>query len=313
MTATLSQALKSVGRDLPKQAAAMMEMRGEFIWDQEPPARWIAMLRAASPKSDVHGFLYLAWEPGEKWVPGQRWVLYEMLHPKWVNWELMEEFEGPNPRIEGHYCSDKVPGQFQCLCPQKLERWRGGPCSVCFQTQSACTCAEYLPYSITATQWRLFRKTGYVPRYLFWIVQGKGGGNKAFLTEQEESWLAVEGKPTTLPYLGQLPYAPFDRRVVSHIERLNALKRFNDDMKAYRHAMGPGHEQHLVDLQKEFRQSVVSWFDSQMNEECDLFVQAAEAGEMDDLPKTDIDWDRVTEESIPKYIEEGQLVHPSRV
>ena len=308
MKTSLAQALTSI-ETVP---AAQLDMGSQFVWEREPPAEWVRMLREASPKSDVHGWLHLAWEPGELWVPGQRFVLYEMLHPKWVPFDLMEEYLGPNPRIEGHYCSEHAPGQFQCLCPSKRERWVGGPCSMCHETESACRCGEYLPYTITRTQWRLYQQTGHVPRYLFWVIQGNGGGHKAFLTEQEEDWLTAANLPTELPRMGDLPYAPFDQRVVSHIHRLNALRRFGDDIRRYRDAMGPGHTEYTAGLQRDFRKSVVSWFDSQMREECDLFIRAADHGEMDDLPKTDIDWDRVTEESIPHYIEHGQLLHPSQ-
>lgn len=307
MTMTLGDAMRTVTGDAPIKVGA------EFLWHRDWPESWERALRSVSPKSDVHGWLHGTWEPGEEWVPGQRWVLYEMLHPKFVSFDLLEEYEGPHPRKFGHYCSVKVPGQFQCLCKRKLDRWRGGPCAVCHESESACSCAQYTAYSITATQYRLFKETGYIPRYLFWVIQGAGGGHKAFFTDQEEDWLTASGKTMRIPYLGQLPYADFDERVVAHINRLNALKQYGDDLVKYRRAMGPDYQEVVQQRLRGFRESVVSWFDQQMKEECDLFVRAADAGEMDDLPKTDIDYDRLCEESIPEYIETGQVIHPSRL
>jgi hypothetical protein len=271
-------------------------VEGKLIWQQDPPEAWIRAIRTVSEKSDVHGWLYLHWMPGEEWVPCQRWGIYEMLHPRWVPFDLMEEFDGPHPRTEGHYCSNKVPKQFQCLCKRKLEAWRGGPCSF-----------------ITAEQWTIYRKTGYVPRHLFWVIQGKGGGHKAFFTDQEEDWLTAAGMSLRIPYPGEIPYAPFDARVLSHIMKHNALKKYGDDLMKYRRAMGPEHAAELQKRLKEFRESVLSWFDQQMKEECELFVEAADNGEMDNLPKSDIDYERLMDASIPHYIETGQVLHPSQL
>lgn len=315
--AKLAQALQHrraplAGSPLAERSAPV-SVAGEFIWDQDPPENWVRALRTLSPKSDVHGWLYLHWMAGEQWVPGQRWVLYEMIHPRWVDFDLMEEYDGPNPRTEGHYCSDKVPKQFQCYCDGKLEAWRDGPCSVCHKSPTRCLCRDYLPYTITADQWRIYKKTGYVPRNLFWIIQGEGGGHKAFLTEQEEDWLTAAGMSLELPYLGELDYAPFDARVLAHIQKLNKLRRFNDDLQKFKRAMGPEYAAEVQKQAREFRESVVSWFDQQMKQECDLFVEAADNGEMDNQPTTDIDYERLVDVGVPHYIETGQFLHPSQL
>lgn len=294
---TLAQALRGRAPSAVQYqltGSSQPRITGEFVWQQDPPEQWVRALRTVSPKSDVHGWLYLHWMPGEEWVPCQRWGLYEMLHPRWVDFDLMEEYDGPHPRTEGHYCSSKVPKQFQCYCRTKLEAWRGGPCGL-----------------ITAEQWSIYRATGYVPRHLFWVIQGKGGGHKAFFTEQEEDWLTAANMSLRIPYPGELPYAPFDSRVLAHIHKLNALRKYNDDLQKYRRDMGPDYDRVVAQRAREFRESVVTWFDQQMKEECDLFVEAADAGEMDDLPKTDIDYERLCDLGIPKYIETGQLLHPS--
>lgn len=267
----------------------------EFAIDREPDPAWIEALRAESPKSDEHGFLYLAWESGEWWMPCQRWVLYEMLHPDWIQFDLMEEYEGPNPRSDGHYCSEKVPHQYQCYCDVKTERWRGGPAGL-----------------ITLTQWKIFHKTGYVPAYRYWIIQGKGGGHKSFFSEDEQQWLAQKNLPTEPYYPGELPYAPFDGRVLRHIRIGNALRRFQNNLAHYRRVMGPGYALYLAQKERAFRESVVSWCDAQMQEDAEAYMRLADDGEIP-IDQKDIDWDRVTEESMPAYIETGQLLHHTAV
>lgn len=269
-----------------------------FAIDREPLEAWIRALREESPKSDQHGWLYLAWEPGEWWMPCQRWVIYELLHPDWVEFDLMEEYEGPNPRSEGHFCTDndRLPHQYRCLCPFKTEGWRNGPSSL-----------------ITLTQWKIFHRTGYVPMYRYWVIQGKGGGHKAFFTEDEQQWLAQNNLPTQPFYPGELPYADFDGRVLRHIRIGNALRRFGNNLARYRKVMGPGYALYLAQKEREFRENVVKWCDSQMREDADAFVRLADEGAFENQPTTDVDWDRVVEESMPNYVETGQLLHPTAV
>lgn len=267
-----------------------------FVMDREPPPLWTRLLREVSPKSDQHGFMHIAWEPGEWWMPCQRWTLYEMLHPDWIQFDLMEEYEGPNPRSEGHFCSWKVPKQYQCLCTTKTGTWRGGPCGL-----------------ITLTQWKIFQQTGYVPVYRYWIVQGRGGGHKSFFSEEEQQWLAQMNLPTEPYYPGELPYADFDGRVLRHIRIGNALRRFHNNLAKYRNAMGPGYALLLAQKEREFRESVVKWLDTQMREDAEAYEDLADQGAFDNQATTDIDWDKVSEESMPHYIEHGQLLHYTAV
>lgn len=266
-----------------------------FEMEREWPALWERLLRAESPKSNAHGWLYGVWEPGEWWMPCQRWVLYEVLHPDWVDLDLMEEYDGPNPRIDGHFCSDKVPHQYQCLCPKKTGRWRGGPAQL-----------------ITLTQWKIYQKTGYVPVYRYWVIQGKGGGHKSFFTEEEQQWLGQMNLPTEPYYPGELPYAEFDGRVLRHIRYGNALVRFRNSLAHYRKTMGPGYALYLAGKEKQFRESVVKWLDSQMQEDAEAYMRLGDEGALP-VDKQEIDWDRVTEESLPNYIDTGQLLHHTAV
>lgn len=268
----------------------------DFIHEQEPPKEWVDLLRSVSPKSDIHGYLYLAWLPGEWWVPGQRWGLYEMLHPDFVSFDIMEELEGPHPRSAGHYCSKYAKHQYQCLCRDKMEAWRGGPCML-----------------VTKVQWELFRKTGYVARHLFWTIQGKGGGNKAFFTEEEEGILAQAGKSQDPIPVAKRPYAPFDMRVVKHIERHNALRKFGNDLNLYRRRMGKEYPLEVAAAQKRFRESVLKWFDDQTEDNQAWVDIANDVADDNNIAADTTDWVRVMAESEESYVEKGVLTHPSRV
>lgn len=266
-----------------------------FIKAQEPPKEWIAQLRELSPKSDEHGWLYLHWEAGDPWIPGQRWLLYEMIHPKWVDEDVLEELRGPHPRSEGHMCSVNVPKQFQCLCRRKRESWRGGPCLL-----------------ITLTQYELFHKTGYFARP-FWVIQGSKGGHKRTFNEQESEMLRLAELPGDAPGVGDLPYAPFDQRVVKHIIRSNRLSQLGVTLSGFRRMMGSEHKAYREQVARNLRAEYVKWFSEQLEDVNELFISAARKGEMDGERRTEIDWEKVEDASTAHYIETGQMLHPSTV
>jgi hypothetical protein len=260
-----------------------------------PPDEWMTVLRDVSPKSDDHGFLELVWEAGDAWITGHRWTLYEMLHERFIDDEILSELQGPHPRSEGHMCSTKVPGQFQCLCRRKLESWRGGPCQL-----------------ITTTQWELYRRTGYFGRP-FWIIQGERGGHKFTFTESEKEMWRRAATPGDPPALGELSYAPFDGRVVRQIERHNRLKSLGVTLGEFKRLMGSQYDQHKARLAKELRTEYVKWFDESLLDVNDAFIHAARKGDMDDERKTSVDWDHVDDVATGHYLETGELLSPSQI
>jgi hypothetical protein len=267
----------------------------DYIRDRQPPADWIRSLREVSEKSDEVGWLYLHWEAGDPWVPGQRWVLYEMLHEKWVDDAVMDELRGPHPRSEGHMCSTKVPKQFGCLCRRKLGAWRGGPCQL-----------------VTLTQYQLYRTTGYVAKP-FWIIQGTTGGHLWEFDESEREILRYANLPSEAPRLGALPYAPFDGRVLRQIMRRNRLRAMGGSIEAYKQTMGAGYDVYRQKIAREMRARYVEYLEQQLQDVNELFIRAAKKGDLDDQPRTDVNWEKVEEASTATYIEEGHQLHPSMV
>jgi hypothetical protein len=268
-----------------------------FIHDREAPEDWTRDLRSWSPQSDEHGFLSLVWEPGDPWIPAQRWALYEMLHPRNVDIDILEELEGPHPRSEGHMCtaSARVPKQYQCLCRRKLETWRGGPCIM-----------------ITLTQWNLFRRTGYygVP---FWVIQGSQGGHQFQFGEHEQKLLRLRGLPSEAPRPGMLEYAPYDSRVAKKVQRHNKLVLMGKTLGEFKKMMGKDYDAYRETLARELRTEVVEHLETQMQEAAELFIRAADKGEMDDQRRTTIDYDRLSEQATAHFIETGQVLHHTQV
>jgi hypothetical protein len=270
-----------------------------FEHDREPPREWIEELRRLSPKSDEVGWLYLAWEPGDPWIHGQRWVLYEMLHEKFVDDDILDELRGPHPRSAGHMCTSsvKVPTQFQCHCRLKRECWVGGPCSL-----------------ITLAEWKMWRRTGgHYYAKPFWIIQGQHGGHKWHFNKFEQILCRQANLKDTPPALSALPYAPFDRRVTQQIVRHNRLMQLDATLSEYKRIMGAGYGRYKHALERDMRREYIGYLEEQMRESQDLFISAARKGEMDDRPKTTVDWDRVEPVATQHYIDTGNVLHPSQV
>jgi hypothetical protein len=178
-------------------------------------AEWQAELDRVVPPAPKRNRLLLRWEPGEPWQPIGRWMIWLCLDPQhveiepWIRWPL----NGPNPRSTGHYCGDGF-----CLCDMKRNRWVGGATKM-----------------IDAATWRLFRETGlYGVRW--WTIQGNKGGHRFQWSKDEAACLLsqMRGGPGQTPAPGDLPYAPFDARVLRGIERERKIKSLYDKARSFR-------------------------------------------------------------------------------
>lgn len=275
---------------------------GQFDFDREPPPEWVKQLEEISPPAEDRGFLRLVWEPGDPWAPVQRWELWEMIHPSVVDPSEVRELRGPHPRKEGHPCTSTpisswavrpAPNYEPCKCRHKTDAWRGGVSLV------------------SLTEWKVFQRTGYVGRP-FWIIQGTTGGHKCAFAHDEALLLEAEGYPAIAPAAGALPYAPFDGRVLRSITRFNRLWQFKNNIDDYRETMGPGYERYRREVNKELRRELVGHLRTQMEDVAELFVKAADLGELDDQPRTDIDYDRLEPQNEAHYVETGNILHHSR-
>jgi hypothetical protein len=110
------------------------------------------------------------------------------------------ELEGPNPRENGYF--DKILGRFVYR-------------------------AECLPPNITQRQWLLWRSEKAFAEPI-WIVQGENGGHKRRFSELEGVILRKAGLPREAPDPGDLPFAPFDDRILDKLTRMGELQAHFD-------------------------------------------------------------------------------------
>lgn len=210
--------------------------------------RWRQELAQVSPPLDQLSYLHLRWEPGDPWNPVERWVLWHMLPIERTNPDILKELQGPHPRSTGHACYDEGP----CLCEFKANRWIDGQCKL-----------------IDLGTWELFRETGRYGRR-WWVVQGSKGGHRYRLTEAERQvWKTLTMTDDT-PAPGDLPYAPFDQRVLNQVKGL-------DEKTRWLAVMSYGHKNvHQLDLEEKqevemAKQAVAKWFEHQMEEVADEY------------------------------------------
>jgi hypothetical protein len=276
---------------------------GEFVYDREAPKEWTQALRDISPISEDRGWLELVWESGDPWCPVQRWELYEMVHPSVIDPMELFALRGANPRATGHPCTSlpisswaaRPAADYQpCHCREKTEAWRDSESMV------------------SLTEWKLFQRTGYIGRP-FWVIQGTTGGNKVGFTHEEGLLLEAEGYPPIAPPGGSLPYAPFDQRVVRQITRFNRLWQFKNNIQEYRESMGPGYERYRKGVDKELRKQLVAHLKEQMHDVAEDFIRAADLGELDNVARTEIDYDRLDQMNDEHFVETGKILHHSNI
>lgn len=162
--------------------------------DYAPPAAWARELARVTPKTDRYSWLNLVWVAGEPWAPVQRWCLYQMvperLTPPWIASYL----DGPNPRTMGYWS-------------QRKQEW----------------ISKAPP--ISELQWLLWREHRAYGQ-LWWIVQGEHGGHRAQLSDFESKLVRIRGYEGAWPEVGDLPYAPFDRRVLDRVVAFDKMQSY---------------------------------------------------------------------------------------
>lgn len=204
-------------------------------WDRvrswEPPREWVEQLAELSPVSTQHSWLKLVWLAGDAWEPVERWCLYEMIPEQHVRPDVLAWLRGPNPRTMGHY--DRRKG-----------RWvsHGPP--------------------ISRLQWELFRETRCFG-HLWWIIQGSGGGHAYRISPLESAMLEVRTGRADLPAPGDLPYAPFDERVLRWVRERDRLAAFRL-MCNYADRSSASFDREDMETLVQVREEVGRWLETQM-------------------------------------------------
>ncbi len=180
-------------------------MADVFLWDNPAPPAWQDALWRVTPRGDTLSDFRIVWEPGEPQVPIQRYVLWQM-RPRLNTWKMIQRGD---PRVLG---LTQEP-------PRRNARWDAhGQCYRKWGGGLAMT--DRLTYD-------LYQQTGqYGQRW--WVIQGEHGGHRYELTGTEKKLLAMRTarRDVDIPLAGDLPYAPFDERVLRHLRQLESVARW---------------------------------------------------------------------------------------
>lgn len=186
-----------------------------FLYDRQVPPEWQRALEQVCPRYDGVSWFKIAWEPGEEFDPKmwvQRWVIWQMRTQTETEKLILRDYPGvtgfrdEHPRLNAHWnrklgCYTKPDGRMA-----KTDK---------------------LTYE-------LYQQTGcYGVR--FHVIQGEHGGHRYNLSHVEKQILTLgsNGKMRDVPMMADLPYAPFDSRVLVHFAKIEqaALAR-----KVYKYA-----------------------------------------------------------------------------
>lgn len=245
--------------------------------------QWRHRLRQVSPHNDRLSYLHLVWEPGWYWEPIQRFLLVDC----WPNTTTpdgrdvvapayLTALQGPDP--SGLVECDPVTGE------RTINRWPDGSLPV-----------------VTGLQWRVYQETG---RYStpFWVIQGSRGGHKLFLTPVEIRMRKLRGLHADPPAPGDLPYAPFDNRVIDRIQEHDRLWQANGNVQQMSRL---GRSAHRREEQK-LRRELCDWLDGQLDEPAQELIHTLNKADAprdpsQAVPATKIDAD------VAEYIETGKM------
>jgi hypothetical protein len=142
-----------------------------------------------------------------------------------------------------------------------------------------------------------------------WIIQGEHGGHMAQFGESTKELCRAKGLPTEPPMPGDLPYAPFDERVVAQIQRMNKLRALRGDLAEFKKRYGSPEnwKREKREQLRAARKEYVRFINAQFGDDADEFVSAARKGELDDAPRTEKDFVKENEDADEKYVETGRF------
>lgn len=208
-------------------------------WSMEIPPEWTQRLREISPVSSVVSWLTLRWFPFrlENGEDGGRWLLYECVPmsslPISQRLDMVDLLGGVPPRF---------------MDTSTEERRRSKAVRMMFADDWQCD--MYHQHDVWARQ--------------LWILQGDTGGHALQYEEAEQDLLRLYGLPTDPPAVGELPYAPFDERVVQQMQRRNRLIQVGNDLhELKRTATSEAVQSEWAADQKAYRAAYVQFLEEQ--------------------------------------------------
>lgn len=161
---------------------------------------------------------------------------------------------------------------------------------------------------VSAYQQEMFKKHRVHARPC-WIIQGSNGGHQVDYDDPTKELMRSQGLPTEAPKPGELPYAPFDERVVKQLVRMSKLVKAKNDLAEFKRKFGTveGHKRQYRDALQAARKEYVEYLNEQFAEPAEDFKKAAAVGELDGHKRTETDWQQLDELSDEKYIQTGRF------
>lgn len=210
---------------------------------------------------------HLSWLALHWFAPAERWVLYECVPDPFIEISMRSELEGAHP--------------------DTLEEWA----------------RIVSPY-----QWEMYRSHRVHARPS-WVIQGASGGHKVRFSEADQELCRAAGLPPQPPNPGDLPYAPFDERVVVQILRMSKLAQVKNSLTEFKRKYGTvaGQKREYKEALREARKLALVHYNTQFEEPGEYFTSALRKGELEDAPRTNIDWQRKDELADNKFIETGRF------
>lgn len=189
--AARDEALPQVGVNLPNSVADV---------HVQPPADWETALRAISPKTDHHSWLFFYWYRAK-----ERWVLYDGVPRSLIlpDQQLGVGFTGR----DFFRAVDGAP-------PRDLPKGQSTP-------------------FVSDAQHEMARVYGVYARP-FWVLEGERGGHQYAYSPDQKEFLIQCGRSDRPPEIGSAPACPFDGRVIDQLQRLNRLYALNGNIDRLR-------------------------------------------------------------------------------
>lgn len=166
---------------------------------------------------------------------------------------------------------------------------------------------------ISRRQWLLYAKTGRWARPC-WIIQGSRGGHYYAYDKPTTELCKFLRLPLTPPKSGQLPYAPFDERVVSKILDMSRFVRAQNDFDRFRSEYtGDGAKRTYQEALRKVREQYIQFLDNEAEEDAEHFIDAHRKGEFveKDVRTDATDWQKADEELNSSFIDTGMLTRPT--
>jgi hypothetical protein len=163
----------------------------DFQWTRDVPTDWQERLDHIFPPNDRISWLKLVWVAGDELVSRAGRVTTDPVQ-RWVVFQMSRQIPAAvRPFLEGpppHPKHNRIP--------------------------------------LMREQWDLYKSDGCYGQP-YWIIQGEKGGHKRRFTKHEQKILKAERRPIDPPAAGELPYAPFDQRVLDKLIAFDHVQFWN--------------------------------------------------------------------------------------